>query len=134
MHYTTVRPLLYLLLLQNGVGLIRTTRIGIISLESFSEVLNGFTSYCMERHLKQGTIDSKLWTIWPFLLYLKQNGIMSTSELKELSREVVVFLGIPMLFALNGNFVKLVAWYDNEWGFSNKMLDLVRHMDSVRKA
>ena len=33
-----------------------------------------------------------------------------------------------------GNFVKLVAWYDNEWGFSNKMLDLTRHIDSVRKA
>ena len=36
--------------------------------------------------------------------------------------------------ALNGNFVKLVAWYDNEWGFSCKMLDLTRHMDKVRKA
>ena len=36
--------------------------------------------------------------------------------------------------ALNGNFVKLVAWYDNEWGFSNKMLDLTRHIDSVRNA
>ena len=36
--------------------------------------------------------------------------------------------------ALNGNFVKLVAWYDNEWGFSNKMLYLTRHIDSVRKA
>jgi glyceraldehyde 3-phosphate dehydrogenase len=36
--------------------------------------------------------------------------------------------------ALNGNFVKLLAWYDNEWGFSNKMLDLTRHIDSVRKA
>ena len=36
--------------------------------------------------------------------------------------------------ALNGNFVKLVAWYDNEWGFSCKMLDLTRHIDSVRKA
>ena len=36
--------------------------------------------------------------------------------------------------ALNGNFVKLVAWYDNEWGFSNKMIDLTRHIDSVRKA
>ena len=36
--------------------------------------------------------------------------------------------------ALNGNFVKLIAWYDNEWGFSNKMLDLTRHIDSVRKA
>ena len=36
--------------------------------------------------------------------------------------------------SLNDNFVKLMAWYDNEWGFSNKMLDLTRHIDSVRKA
>ena len=36
--------------------------------------------------------------------------------------------------ALNNHFVKLMAWYDNEWGFSNKMLDLTRHIDSVRKA
>ena len=36
--------------------------------------------------------------------------------------------------SLNDHFVKLMAWYDNEWGFSNKMLDLTRHIDSVRKA
>ena len=35
---------------------------------------------------------------------------------------------------LNPNFVKLVAWYDNEWGFSNKMLELTKHIDSVRNA
>ncbi len=34
--------------------------------------------------------------------------------------------------SLNPNFVKLVSWYDNEWGFSNKMLDLTAHIDSVR--
>ena len=36
--------------------------------------------------------------------------------------------------SLDSNFAKIVSWYDNEWGFSNKMLDLTRHIDSVRKA
>jgi len=29
---------------------------------------------------------------------------------------------------LNPNFVKLVSWYDNEWGYSCKVLDMVAHM------
>ena len=28
--------------------------------------------------------------------------------------------------ALDGTFVKLVAWYDNEWGYSNKVLEMAR--------
>lgn len=32
---------------------------------------------------------------------------------------------------LNPNFVKLVAWYDNEWGYSCKVLDLIEHMAKV---
>ncbi|KAI4454001.1 glyceraldehyde 3-phosphate dehydrogenase [Holotrichia oblita] len=33
--------------------------------------------------------------------------------------------------SLNNNFVKLVAWYDNEWGYSNKVIDLISHMAAV---
>ncbi len=34
--------------------------------------------------------------------------------------------------ALNPNFVKLVSWYDNEWGYSNKVLELIAHMATVK--
>jgi glyceraldehyde 3-phosphate dehydrogenase len=31
---------------------------------------------------------------------------------------------------LNSNFFKLVSWYDNEWGYSNRCVDLLRHVIS----
>ena len=33
--------------------------------------------------------------------------------------------------SLNDNFVKLVSWYDNEWGYSNKVLDLIAYAYGV---
>ncbi len=33
---------------------------------------------------------------------------------------------------LNANFVKVVSWYDNEWGYSNKVVDLINYMDTVK--
>ena len=36
--------------------------------------------------------------------------------------------------ALTDTFVKLVSWYDNEWGYSNKVLELIKHMSKVDNA
>jgi glyceraldehyde 3-phosphate dehydrogenase len=29
-----------------------------------------------------------------------------------------------------GSMVKILSWYDNEWGYSNRVLDLIRHMEA----
>jgi len=34
--------------------------------------------------------------------------------------------------ALNDTFVKVVAWYDNEWGYSCKVIDLLKYVSSVK--
>lgn len=33
--------------------------------------------------------------------------------------------------ALNDNFVKVVSWYDNEWGYSNKLIDMVQEVGKL---
>ena len=49
------------------------------------------------------------------------------------------FLGDPRSSIVDGSstkvigtMVKVLSWYDNEWGYSNRVLDLVRHMDAEK--
>ena len=34
----------------------------------------------------------------------------------------------PYTEVMDGDFVKVLSWYDNEWGFSNRCVDLLRCM------
>jgi len=34
--------------------------------------------------------------------------------------------------SLSPNFVKVVTWYDNEWGYSNKVLEMICYMNTVK--
>jgi len=60
-------------------------------------------------------------------------GILTYTEDEVVSSD---FIGDPASsifdaragIALTDKFVKLVAWYDNEWGYSNRVLDLARHI------
>jgi len=60
-------------------------------------------------------------------------GIMGYTDHEVVSSD---FIGDPRSsifdvkagIALNNNFVKLVSWYDNEWGYSNRVVDLIKHI------
>ena len=34
----------------------------------------------------------------------------------------------PLTKVVEGNLAKVFSWYDNEWGFSNRMSDLIHYM------
>ncbi len=64
-------------------------------------------------------------------------GILGYTEDAVVSND---FLGDPRAsifdagagIGLNDNFVKVVSWYDNEWGYSTKVVELIEYMDSVK--
>ena len=63
-------------------------------------------------------------------------GIMGYTEEKVVSTDFIgesctCVFDADAGIALNDTFVKLVAWYDNEWGYSCKVVDLIVHMASV---
>ena len=59
-------------------------------------------------------------------------GIMGYTEDAVVSNDFLATLAhrylTPLQVSLTDTFVKLVSWYDNEWGYSNKVLDLVAHI------
>merc|ERR1712224_1075482 len=60
-------------------------------------------------------------------------GILSWTDEEVVSQDFVSckfssIFDIKAGIALNKNFVKLVSWYDNEWGYSNRLVDLAVHM------
>lgn len=69
----------------------------------------------------------------------KYKGIIGYTEDAVVSTDMVGCVDTCVFDAsagimLNPTFVKLIAWYDNEWGYSCKVLDLISHMAKVDHA
>jgi len=62
------------------------------------------------------------------ILAYTEDAVVSTDFIGE---ECTSVFDAAAGIALSDTFVKLVAWYDNEWGYSNKVVDLIQHMASV---
>lgn len=66
----------------------------------------------------------------------EMKGIMSWTDEDVVSSDFISdphtsIFDVKAGIALTDNFVKLVSWYDNEWGYSNKVVDLITHMYEV---
>ena len=65
------------------------------------------------------------------------NGILGYTEDAVVSNDFVGDVRTSIFDAgagisLNDNFVKVVSWYDNEMGYSTKVLELIEYMNTVK--
>jgi len=63
-------------------------------------------------------------------------GILGYTDAEVVSTDFVTcktssVVDITAGISLNNNFVKLVSWYDNEWGYSNRLVELCIYMAGV---
>ncbi len=57
-------------------------------------------------------------------------GILRCSDVELVSHDFIgdphsSIVDLPNTNVIDGKFVKILSWYDNEWGFSNRMLELL---------
>ena len=62
------------------------------------------------------------------ILGYTEEDVVSTDFIGD-SRTSIFDAGAGIM--LNDKFVKVVSWYDNEWGYSSKIVELIQHMNSV---
>ncbi|WP_298533791.1 type I glyceraldehyde-3-phosphate dehydrogenase [uncultured Algibacter sp.] len=65
------------------------------------------------------------------------NGVLGYTEEGVVSQDFVSepktsTFDVNASMALNDGFIKLVSWYDNEFGYSTKLVDLAQHIASVK--
>ena len=62
-------------------------------------------------------------------------GIMHVDTRHRVSQDFVgssysTIVADDLLQVIGGNLVKIMAWYDNEWGYSNRLVDMVAHIEN----
>ena len=63
-------------------------------------------------------------------------GILEYSTLPVVSSDIIgnshsSIFDAPFTRVIGGNYVKTLNWYDNEWGYSNRVVDLVSLLGSI---
>ena len=81
-------------------------------------------SYLLGTTLPSGTIDAANGPL---------KGVLAVTDQPLVSSDLVgnpnsSIIDLQTTEVIGGTLVKVLSWYDNEWGFSNRMTDLAVHM------
>ena len=68
---------------------------------------------------------------------LELNGILSLSEEQLVSTDFIgnpnsCILDVPLCMQVSSNLIKLVAWYDNEFGYSSRIVDVINKINNLQ--
>ena len=58
------------------------------------------------------------------------NGVLSTTNEPIVSSDIIKnpkssIVDLSLTQVVDGNLIRVVAWYDNEWGFTNRLVELL---------
>lgn len=91
----------------------------VVSMSDFSVVLKRDVTV---EELNQAFKDAAAKPFYQGILAVTEEELVS-SDFKGNSHSCIIDL--PLTNVVGGNLVKVVAWYDNEWGYSNRLVELV---------
>jgi len=91
----------------------------VVSMSDFSVLLKKDVTV---EELNQAFKDAAAKPFYQGILAVTEEELVS-SDFKGNSHSCIIDL--PLTNVVGGNLVKVVAWYDNEWGYSNRLVELV---------
>ena len=85
---------------------------------------------------KEVTVDEVNEAVWEAATTGPLKNVLEYSTLPVVSTDIIgnphsSIFDAPFTRVVDGNFVKTLNWYDNEWGYSNRVADLLGVLDQL---
>jgi len=65
---------------------------------------------------------------WKGIVAWSDDNLVSTDIIKRPESAIV---DLPLTQVVDGDLIKIFAWYDNEWGYSNRLIEMVAHIGKM---
>jgi len=83
--------------------------------------------------LKKDTTPDEVNNLFKNVSKHHLKGVLEYTEEPIVSRDIIhnphsSIFDAGLTYVIDGKFLKVVSWYDNEWGYSNRIVDMIKHI------